>query len=781
MTPEEVRALRQQVREIETQKKMRKRRKPGRSQVPEDSTDVNNKDGKENKRRIASDSRRNFPNENVGNTINQNLGYITNENPGKVENRDIEGSRTSRTSETTSKVPASKSHNSSREHQLKKAIGPTPEYIEAIKAAYANQPDTLLPDQAKIIHDMGMNFNGEQLSLHECANSNYDRENGERYTYVNHSVAVNGSANQSYTANRSETSVPFAVPISLPTIRNRLELPGLFSNLNGSSPPPLDLEYYKDSGDINPGSPAAMLNFFKELTLFNTFHSSKISLADELDDNHTERNRVEDTAEIVSLPNVKLSRNFNIPEFMEFVLNYGSPDQLNNLALSFNTAFGSSPQPSLSVLPGLDYSGNYLYNYYVDTLSRKVSIAPRSQDESNSYQKVFLPLAQKDKGVLYGILAWAGFHLGGAWLAEGSRYAEMAVKQLTQDVDFNNPPTLKQDRRTIFNKLAALMILCGAEICRGDVKYWTVYLNWGWKLLRDNGGILNFGTNKEEHWLISNFAYHDLMASSTSQRGTYFPTDTYQRIFTDPDGVSKGNLNPLLGVCKTLFNVIGEISSLAYDSKKTLDEYYNRSPSVDASVSPSTNSVNSPENKQPYYLTEFNDGSDLSEHGRNSQLLLSIIEKSRILERSIDTAKPDSEDLMDLIDSELELQLTAFEAFQLSCKLYLRQSIMKCNPSSLESQVLVNDLVKCIDILIDSPMQATLVFPVFMTGIHMVTDDDKIVMRQRIQKFMDTYGTWSVVRVKYLIEQVWERNPDGDRVVDWHSILVELGWDLNFA
>lgn len=476
------------------------------------------------------------------------------------------------------------------------------------------------------------------------------------------------------------------------------------------------------------------------------------------------------------------SPNFNVPHFMENIhlLKQASPRELNNLASSFNAAFSPRPQVNLTFLPDLDEPGQFLYNYYVNTLSAKVCIAPSSQHQSNSYQKVFLPLAQKDNGVLYGILAWAGFHLGGKWLLEGSKYAELAVKLLTHDVDFMKNSHIENDRRTILNKLATILILCGAEICRGDVKYWSVYLNWGWKLLKDNGGILNFDNNKEEHWLISNFAYHDLMASSTLERGTYFPTDTYNTIFADAEGVARGLLDPLLGVSKTLFKVIGEINSLAYESKIALDTYYHRSRKRYSHMSGNMtheNVAQSPDAPVHSYASD----SETSEHGQTSRLLGSILEQAKTLRRSIDGAKPEMADLMDMSDADLELQLTCFEAFQLSATLYLRQSIMKCNPSSLESQIIVNDLVKCLEILLDSPMEATLVFPVFMAGIHLVTEVDRDAMRGRIEKMIATYGPWNVVRVRYLVEKVWEANPDGERVVDWHAILKTLGWDLNFA
>lgn len=672
--------------------------------------------------------------------------------------------------EATSKLAAPPKDKSDTEQQ----IGPSRQYIEALKAAYpmSSHPSSQVQPQLLIRQGTVLPppFGGTPISLHDCANTDYHKTNQEdRHTGI---------------VTRTEPLSSFTVPMALPGLRDEPDLPQMFgNNTKGHSPPPLDLEFYRDPADVNPGSPAAFLSFFKDLVQYNVDRTSpKVTMLDE-----TAEKEVGDHIESVVLasmasPDIKLSPRFNIPDFLEqmLTLSHNSPEQLNHLASSFNAAFASSPQPPLSVLPGLDHSGNFLYNYYVDTLSRKVSIAPHSQNESNSYQKVFLPLAQKDKGVLYGILAWAGFHLGGSWLGEGAHYAELAVEHLLKDTDFNKASSAQEDRRSIINKLATILILCGAEICRGDVKYWSVYLSWGWKLLKNNGGILNFDNNNEEHWLISNFAYHDLLASSTSKRGTYFPMDTYLRIFADPGGVSKGNLNPLLGVCKSLFKVIGDINSLAYESKQSFDNYYGRSKAWKSGMAhPQGGPLQSPEAGSYAALDDIN--SDMSEHGRTSRLLLSIIERAKDLEQVIEMSRPDLDDLLDLSESELELQLTTFEAFQLSCKLYLRQSIMKCNPSSLESQVLVNDLVKCIDILVESPMQATLVFPIFIAGIHMVTEEDRANMNARIQKMMAMYGPWNVVRVKALMERVWEKNPDGDRVVDWHPILADLGWDINFA
>lgn len=564
----------------------------------------------------------------------------------------------------------------------------------------------------------------------------------------------------------------FVTPNS-PTISN---LMNPLEHENGKHVPTNDVvdlpnlpSYESNLYDKMTYSPSTFLNFLKGLN-----HPPDNTNNDEDDYPVQSINEQHDKSKELSVINSPSFSFLNILEHFSGDRQF-SPTNFNNFASSLNSMFTPLPPSPPSIIPELTGKSAYLYNYYVETLSRKVCIAPSSQNDSNSYQNIFLPLAHRDKGVLYGILAWSGFHLDGEWIDEGKKYADLALehmnKVLKESMDKNQG---KDDRQTILVKLATLLILCGAEICRGDVKNWSIYLYWGWKILFTNGGILNFNLTKEEHWLISNFAYHDLLASSSSERGTYFPSKDYEIIFSDHAGLSRGNLNPLLGVSKKLYRIIGDISTLAFESKIILSQYYNRD-----SVNTKTGISESPIFGSPKDIDD-ND-SNLSTHARMNRLLSSVIDKAKALQLEIDESKPDLTDLVNLTDDELEWQLTLFEAFQISAKLFLRQTIMKINPSSLESQVLANDLIKCIDIVLGSPVQASLVFPMFMSGIHCVTTYDRDSMRERLDEFMKLYGPWNVTRAKFLMEKVWEQSPEGDRVVDWHSILKDLGWDVNFA
>ncbi|KAI5961915.1 uncharacterized protein KGF55_003886 [Candida pseudojiufengensis] len=528
-----------------------------------------------------------------------------------------------------------------------------------------------------------------------------------------------------------------------------------------------------NSFPVNSPSPMAFLNLLRDLNesngnnCNNTYkHRSSNQLEEtEGNDDGTEQSYSQELRQFISSPDFSSM----VESFDD---NSHNSHSYNELISNLNAHLTPMPQASLYIPELADPQYYFLYYYYVDVVSSKISVAPVTQIGSNSYQKVFLPLAHKDKGVFYSILAWASYQLGGEWSSEAIKFVKVAMYH------FNN--SKENNRTSIINKLATLLILCGAEICNGDVKNWTIYLEWGAKLLKTNGGILKFNKSKEENWLITNFAYHDLLASSTSERGTYFAANEYDKIFDDHDNFLQGQIHSLLGVSKRLFTIIGNISTLLYESKKILKEYYTRG-------------VNNHFEQSNEYLNKFddedilqngNEGDDesiMSDHTKASKLLLIVIDQAKNLEKEIDESKPDKNNLYNLSDQDLELQLTLFEAFQISAKLFLRESVLKCNPSHLESQILNNDLIKCLDILIGTSVQSSLVFPIFISGIHCVSKHDKEQMILRVDSFIKLYGMFNANRVKEFMLRIWDLNSNGDKVVDWHEMLKELGWDINFA
>ncbi|CDR38921.1 CYFA0S02e08658g1_1 [Cyberlindnera fabianii] len=429
----------------------------------------------------------------------------------------------------------------------------------------------------------------------------------------------------------------------------------------------------------------------------------------------------------------------------------------------------SNPQIFIPSELDLDPMGVRLFDYYRNRLAGIISIVP---DELNYYTKVFLPMAMVNPGILYSIMAWSGYHMGGEFLREGEKYMEKAL-------DHINATPVKSDSDAL-QRLANLLIMIGAEICKGDVRKWPVFLQWGAKIINDRGGLYKFNADKEQHWLISSFAYHDILASSTSERGTYFSVEDYDNFI-----VNFGfGVDPLQGIVKPLFNIIGEISTLATETKTLLKI--------------SSNSLGygimNDDEEDPNLKNDAGDDTDIpglddtpdsipdqrKKYTRYSSLL-QIMQKASVIESKINNAKPSPQDLEEFNDSELELQLTLFELFQLTAKLHLRQSVLRLNPSSLETQFILCELLKCLDIVLKSTVESSLCFPLFIAGMNCTTKKDRRMMLERFQDIIERYSFKNLERAKTIMEQVWLIDPSGTRCVDWYEIVKRLGWDISFA
>ncbi|ODV97540.1 hypothetical protein PACTADRAFT_30989 [Pachysolen tannophilus NRRL Y-2460] len=409
-----------------------------------------------------------------------------------------------------------------------------------------------------------------------------------------------------------------------------------------------------------------------------------------------------------------------------------------------NNLFEGNLSPTLPQTPSflkltnlryLDGTGLQLYQYYRDKLARIISVVP---EEENLYLKIFLPMAEQDLGILYGIIAWSGFHVGNEFYEnQGLHFIKKALNHINEnpiDVGGNNNVT----RELFDSRLATYLILCSAEICSGDVKKWSYYLSCGAKMISSQG-INSFNSSKHRHWLVTNFAYHDILTSSINERGMHFDIRDYEQIIN----LNTFGLDPLHGISKPLFHIIGEINNLAMESKSAL-------------------------------IGEL--GDDLSVN------LSKIVAAASILERKIDSSKPSPHDLTSFTKMKyIELQLTLFETFQLTCKLHLRHSVLRQNPNSLEIRLLVRELMKRLDVVLDTSVEGCLCFPLFIAGMNCPTESDRQLLLGKFKEFNKRYRYGNVERAGIVMEQVWMIDPTGDKCVDWYEVVKKLNWDLSFA
>ncbi|ANZ76901.1 BA75_03944T0 [Komagataella pastoris] len=439
---------------------------------------------------------------------------------------------------------------------------------------------------------------------------------------------------------------------------------------------------------------------------------------------------------------------------------------------------------TLSVLNSQDIM---YYDYFKRRLSRIISIVP---EKENLYLKIFLPMAHYDLGCLYGILAWSSFHMGNHHQARGNVYVDKALKYIN-DTKINennieepgNTATKWLSRHNRVNmRLASLLIICGAEICKGDVKNWGSYLEQAAMLVKRNGGLSSFNESQSQHWLIANMAYHDILTSSASERGLLFSLDEYARVVN----FSKFGLDPLHGISKPLFQIIAEISSLATEVKHLLkrttntltNQYLGHANSLDspefdyATDIPGTSSTSGSTSDESVAATEFESRHDA---------LLYINTKANDILRRIDNCHPNMEFLRTLPPKDLNLQLSLFQVFQLAAKLHIQQSVLKNPATSLPIQLLICEMSRYLDHVLNSPVESCLCFPLFVCGMNCCTKKDRKLIRDKFDEYLDRYRYGNVERTKIIMEQVWMMNPTGSKNIDWYEIVKKLGWNLSFA
>ncbi|ODQ64882.1 hypothetical protein NADFUDRAFT_66016 [Nadsonia fulvescens var. elongata DSM 6958] len=427
------------------------------------------------------------------------------------------------------------------------------------------------------------------------------------------------------------------------------------------------------------------------------------------------------------------------------------PSRRNRISSLGNIYVHHSTFPSLE----FDQFGTYLMDYYQSKLARLVSV---SSDEYNHFLSVFLPMSTRNDAVLYSILAWTSFHKGNEYDEIGHAYLQRAKEHINSRLSKAEPETL-----------AALLLLCAAEICRGDMVQWDKHLITAAKIITHNGGISNFLHERSLRWLASNFAYHDVLASSTNERGTYFNTIQYDEVFEQGHG-----LDPLLGCCQPLFQMLSEISELAVESQRISNNLkYKSRYDIYARSFQNSNQNNNDDN--------FADDRQYKLIPDMHTFICQITEKALALEEKIHSCIPDTRDVTKLTASDLESQLMLFETFQITAKLHLKQSVLRINPSSLIMQGLADDLTNSLDKVLETPVEGGLCFPLFIVGVNSVSMECRNEIMSRFETFQTRNCARNIRRAIQLLQEVWKLDPDGTKHVDWYGIIKKRGWDISFA
>src|SRR5699024_6951342 len=121
------------------------------------------------------------------------------------------------------------------------------------------------------------------------------------------------------------------------------------------------------------------------------------------------------------------------------------------------------------------------------------------------------------------------------------------------------------------------------------------------------------------------------------------------------------------------------------------------------------------------------------------------------------------------------------EAFQLTARLHLRQSVLRQNSRSIEQQYLGRQLNDIIGKVLETPVEGGLVFPMFVAGLHCSTSESRDLHRVRFDRYYGRNLARNIKRARMLLEEVWTRDEWGSKHVDWYKIIQARGWDICFA
>lgn len=438
------------------------------------------------------------------------------------------------------------------------------------------------------------------------------------------------------------------------------------------------------------------------------------------------------------------------------------------------TVFPSSPYFSQPLSDPINLHlgpvGMHLYDYYRDHLGKIISIAPLKQ---NYYLQVFLPMAHRHRGILYGLMAWSAHHLSISQEGNETRdsnYCTLANRYTLESLRF-----LRSEIDTNFLwSLAQLLILCGAEICQGDVSKWKVLLKYAADLIEKNvdGEIsrLMFSfTNQFDtttrYWLLANFIYHDVMCS----RGTHFPTDQYNNVLSSHSDTSLNpisdvhtHVDPLNGINRPVLLLMGEITNLVRHMK-------------------SVGALSKSHSKFRQYM------------GRAFHLQTELFRIS-----------PDVRELQLYEESSLmhALCLELFQLMKLSALLHLKTTCLRQNKHTWEIQYLWLELSEKLDLILGTKLEGCLCFPMFICGINAADQKQKYHMEERFSDIAKRYKCYNFQRARTVMRKVWlqdDGNTGGStdgmshtslsdidvfdigQNKDWYDIVDAMGWDISFA
>ncbi|ODV83728.1 hypothetical protein CANARDRAFT_29714 [[Candida] arabinofermentans NRRL YB-2248] len=474
------------------------------------------------------------------------------------------------------------------------------------------------------------------------------------------------------------------------------------------------------------------------------------------------------------------------PQFSKSIAMF-SPDLLNK---SLVTCLTGSPKNALSRFSttDLDSSGRE----FLDNFRYFVS----SSEKYNHCLKMFVPLAYKNKAVMYALCGWGG-------ILASSKNHERSKAYITRSNMLCDEAILAlqtQGQLADVNEELLYVVVClSCHILMGsstgDTKEWKRSFE-KLRMILKTIGLANFVRLSKNRsatlWVLNCFFYHDVLKVTTdSKAGTVFPLSEYKSVLSysfedvEIDNIELGSpslgesvtfhtssvADPFMGCCVGLYIRLGEINNL-YDevSVKSARLYvmYNKLKAemdLDDDEEYKLNVIRCEEYDQYYNARiEFHDFVE--------------VEASKLIKK-IDSTTPSVPVLNNIDDpTECELHLTHFEVMQLTMGLFLRVKVKEMSSLDFEVKRLLLHLYRSMKVLLYTKFSSYLAFPLLVAGAAAAELRDRLSLKVIYLQIIEYSKEANLCRVWDVIQEFWKINPDGARYIDWQTIINKLDWNI---
>ena len=401
------------------------------------------------------------------------------------------------------------------------------------------------------------------------------------------------------------------------------------------------------------------------------------------------------------------------------------------------------PHPMDIIDSGESCSKRYVMKYYVQILANLLTTTL----ENNYFVTIFIPMSIESDSVLSALMAWSSMHLSRfdrSFTIPSLEYKSTALNAIASEL---TPTTID----TIDSTLAATLILCSLEVGYGDTSRWYDHLI-GAKFIIENArslgpngkvftGTDHFMRTLDGQWLLSHFAYHDIIGSVTLDqppllRGAYW-------LKGDPV------IDPYLGVGSEVLVFVSEISCLELSSE----------------------------------------GVETDFKGADSTFWLRVLDPSQYnfvqqalrIERELQEWNPPA-----TVDQTLQ---DLAKAYRSSALIHLYRKVRSVIPASTD---LANSkIADCVEETIThikaiapkSLPECSIPFPMFMAGCETVDPEQTRYISEKLEFLLTSRGFGNIKTMLDILHELWrlklagQKGPRGGPV-DWSDIADAKGWKV---